>query len=164
MDSDGDGLTNREEMNYGTDPLNIDTDDDGISDKVEVALGSSPLHPMSVVLRKADNTPLTGVTWNEIKDTDWKLYYTGNAPSRSLDLSGLDGDIELPHPDRFAVGTNVKGGYNDTYEGDFTLEIWVKGTGSDNGVLFETRASDTGWGWRLLFANGVPKGEIFNIR
>ncbi len=162
VDSDGDGLTNREEMNYGTDPLNIDTDDDGISDKVEVALGSSPLHPMSVVLRKADNTPLTGVTWNEIKDTDWKLYYTGNAPSRSLDLSGLDGDIELPHPDRFAVGTNVKGGYNDTYEGDFTLEIWVKGTGSDNGVLFETRASDTGWGWRLLFANGVPKGEIFN--
>lgn len=52
VDSDGDGLTNREEMNYGTDPLNIDTDDDGISDKVEVALGSSPLHPMSVVLRR----------------------------------------------------------------------------------------------------------------
>ena len=43
-DSDGDGLTDGEEVNtYHTDPLNVDTDGDGISDYDEVKLGLNPL-------------------------------------------------------------------------------------------------------------------------
>jgi len=44
-DSDGDGLTNGQEAQLGTDLLNPDTDADGYSDGVEVASGSNPLDP-----------------------------------------------------------------------------------------------------------------------
>jgi hypothetical protein len=39
-DSDGDGLTDSEEIKLGTDPLNPDTDGDGVGDGIEVRLAS----------------------------------------------------------------------------------------------------------------------------
>lgn len=47
LDSDGDGLTNYEEINiYGTDPFNLDTDGDGISDGDEILIWKTdPLNP-----------------------------------------------------------------------------------------------------------------------
>ncbi|WP_421282324.1 Ig-like domain-containing protein, partial [Aeromonas veronii] len=50
-DLDGDGLTNGQESQLGTDPENKDTDGDGIDDKTEVDNGSNPLDP---------NDPLNG--------------------------------------------------------------------------------------------------------
>ena len=44
-DDDLDGLSNFDEMRYGTDPKNPDTDGDGFSDGVEVAQGSDPSDP-----------------------------------------------------------------------------------------------------------------------
>ncbi|WP_139405448.1 inverse autotransporter beta domain-containing protein [Aeromonas veronii] len=44
-DLDGDGLTNGQESQLGTDPENKDTDGDGIDDKTEVDNGSNPLDP-----------------------------------------------------------------------------------------------------------------------
>jgi hypothetical protein len=46
-DPDGDGLSNIEEAEYGTDPNNADTDGDGASDGAEVAAGTDPLDPTS---------------------------------------------------------------------------------------------------------------------
>jgi len=43
LDSDGDGLTDAQEVTLGTNPFNRDTDGDGISDGMEVALGMNPL-------------------------------------------------------------------------------------------------------------------------
>src|SRR5262249_8733092 len=43
QDSDGDGLTNLQEYQYGTDPHKADTDSDGLTDSQEVALGTDPL-------------------------------------------------------------------------------------------------------------------------
>jgi len=43
-DSDGDGLTNLQEYQHGTDPHKWDTDGDGLSDGQEVALGTDPLN------------------------------------------------------------------------------------------------------------------------
>ncbi len=48
-DSDGDGLTDREERRLGTDPFNPDTDGDGYTDGEEVHFGSDPLDPYSVI-------------------------------------------------------------------------------------------------------------------
>jgi hypothetical protein len=51
-DSDGDGLTDAEELTVGTDPLKVDTDGDGFSDGVEVrfaALGAN-FDPIQVPL------------------------------------------------------------------------------------------------------------------
>jgi len=42
-DNDGDGLTNEEELMYGTDPDNKDSDSDGYSDLVEIESGYDPL-------------------------------------------------------------------------------------------------------------------------
>ncbi len=44
-DPDNDGLTNEEEVEIGTDPLDPDTDDDGLNDGEEVDLGTDPLDP-----------------------------------------------------------------------------------------------------------------------
>lgn len=44
-DSDKDGLTDIEEIAYGTDPNNIDTDGDSYSDGVEIKSGYDPLKP-----------------------------------------------------------------------------------------------------------------------
>src|SRR5262249_60793719 len=44
-DSDGDGLSDAEEIRLGTNPLNPDTDGDGIPDGIEVKLGLNPLVP-----------------------------------------------------------------------------------------------------------------------
>ncbi len=44
-DPDHDGLTNREEAIWGTDPFNPDTDGDGFKDGEEVASGHDPLKP-----------------------------------------------------------------------------------------------------------------------
>jgi hypothetical protein len=43
QDSDQDGLSNQEELAYGTDPQNVDTDGDGYSDGAEVQSGYNPL-------------------------------------------------------------------------------------------------------------------------
>jgi hypothetical protein len=46
-DADGDGLSNAQEIQYGTNPLAIDTDGDGWSDDAEELMGSNPLDPRS---------------------------------------------------------------------------------------------------------------------
>jgi serine/threonine protein kinase len=43
-DSDGDGLTNAQELAYGTDPYNMDTDGDTLPDGYEVSIGTSPIN------------------------------------------------------------------------------------------------------------------------
>jgi hypothetical protein len=50
-DSDGDGLTDAEEIKLGTDPLNPDTDGDGVGDGIEVRLASpgSQFDPLVLV-------------------------------------------------------------------------------------------------------------------
>ena len=42
QDSDGDGLTDQEEVGIGTDPFNSDTDNDGMPDGWEVRFGLNP--------------------------------------------------------------------------------------------------------------------------
>ncbi|GEM_PF-5756804 len=46
VDSDGDGLTDEQEIALGTDPFNPDTDNDGLTDGEEVNIyGTDPLNP-----------------------------------------------------------------------------------------------------------------------
>lgn len=51
-DTDHDGLTDRQELLFGTDPAKADTDGDGFTDGREVAAGYSPTSTSSVRLKK----------------------------------------------------------------------------------------------------------------
>jgi hypothetical protein len=57
VDTDGDGLTDQEEIEIGTDPANPDTDGDGFSDGDEVTLGSDPLDPNDVPVPDVPDSP-----------------------------------------------------------------------------------------------------------
>ena len=46
-DIDGDGLTNQQEYEYGTDPFELDTDGDRVNDKDEIDQGTQPDNPDS---------------------------------------------------------------------------------------------------------------------
>jgi YD repeat-containing protein len=49
-DSDGDGLSDAQEVSLGTDPFSADTDGDGYGDGAEVASGADPLNPTCIPL------------------------------------------------------------------------------------------------------------------
>ena len=100
-DSDGDGLTDRYEAKYGSDPAKADTDDDGISDKLEVVFGSSPVHPMSISVVKATGekldavyiakqraiiTPRLAATMvsTDGTETTWNITYTETATAKQV--------------------------------------------------------------------------------
>ena len=48
LDSDGDGISDEDEIRLGTNPFDRDTDHDGYPDGLEIALGSDPLDPKSI--------------------------------------------------------------------------------------------------------------------
>ncbi|TDP76814.1 vWA domain-containing protein [Bradymonas sediminis] len=67
VDSDGDGLSDAEELRLGTDPTNPDTDGDAISDLVEALMGLDPLHfdrpaACSAIVPADRDTDLDGLT------------------------------------------------------------------------------------------------------
>lgn len=81
MDSDGDGLDDKKEMQVGSNPNKQDSDEDGLTDKEELDLGTNPLHPDS--------------NGNGIKDGDEKFSVmqeadtkTKNSPTLDITLSG----------------------------------------------------------------------------
>ena len=71
-DSDGDGLSNLQEFQHGTDPHKADTDGDGLGDAQEVALGTNPLNADSDGDGLSDYTEVYGPipTNPNIADTD----------------------------------------------------------------------------------------------
>ena len=93
-DSDADGLTDGREMTLGTDPLVFDTDGDGLGDGLEVATGSDPLDPNSYNLAQAlqfvEVTPssVTLVVNTVIGEASRPLRVTGHlTDGRTLDLT-----------------------------------------------------------------------------
>jgi YD repeat-containing protein len=69
MDSDGDGLSDAQEILIGTDPFNPDTDGDGFSDGVEVASGSDPLDPNCTPLNCRRSGDVDSVSFSVVNTT-----------------------------------------------------------------------------------------------
>ncbi len=96
-DPDGDGLTNREEAELGTDPLVPDGDGDGLSDGLELAIGYQPL--------RADSDGDGVADGDEDADGDG----IGNGVEVRLGTSVRDADSDgdgLGDAAEIAVGTN----------------------------------------------------------
>lgn len=106
-DPDGDGLTNQEESNLGTNPNNTDTDSDGVDDQTETNQGSNPLDPNDSM------PPPAGTTSVNFRFGD------PNSSSVSekyrLKLTPLEGDT-TGHTERFRTNTQYGSPSNVTFQ------------------------------------------------
>ena len=96
LDTDGDGLTDVQEIALGTDPTKADTDGGGVNDKVEVDRGTDPLNAADDLTEAAPADPNTefGYLVLEITDED-------EDPVRDLDEENFEWDGPSDTADTF---------------------------------------------------------------
>lgn len=137
-DIDGDGLSNDEEAELGTDPAHADTDGDGVNDGSEAAAGSDPLDNRSFADTDGDLVPdaveaddgTDAGDANSFADGDGGgtadhietvTYATFGLPQTSIadasdDRRDLDGD-GLPDRLEIGIGANADDGGSPTANG-----------------------------------------------
>jgi Bacterial TSP3 repeat len=96
LDSDGDGLSDKQEDDIGTDPANIDSDGDRLSDGVEVRMGLKPqFDPMGVNLNviRGCNTE-SDTDGDRLNDCEERVVGT-DACISDTDGDGLSDLVEL---------------------------------------------------------------------
>jgi len=96
-DTDGDGLTNSEEAQIGTDPLNPDTDGDGLGDGEEVkTYGTNPLNPDTDSDGLGDGDEVHNRRTDPLNpDTDADQLMDGDEINRNTDPLNPDTDGDL---------------------------------------------------------------------
>jgi hypothetical protein len=83
QDSDGDGLSDEEELARTTNPVGLDTDEDGFPDGLEVALGSNPLDGKS-----APNLQPPGYYDGPMFSVFNSVVWVRDAPVRNFQVKG----------------------------------------------------------------------------
>jgi len=146
-DTDGDGLANWREFQYGTHPLVFDTDGDGYSDGLEVSRGSNPTNASSIPLVQiiiAGSPTNYGAPQSLGYGTNQVPLFATITNTVSLSVAGTNGQ-------RF-----VSLGWTGT--GD------VPATGSTNNVVFTAQTNSTiTWVWQMQFqltAQVVSNGTV----
>ncbi len=105
LDTDGDGLTNSQEISLGTDPLAADTDGDGFSDGMELAFGSNPLDATSVPV--IPSSALEAVSASLALDNRFLPNRSGPAAAEAMGLSVSVKNEALPGRAGPAAGETV---------------------------------------------------------
>jgi len=158
-DDDTDGLTNPEEVLYGTDPNNPDTDGDGVNDGDEVANGTDPTESNAPADTDGDGTPDSADAFPndpaETTDSDGDgVGNNGDAfPNNPAETTDSDGD---------GVGNNGDAFPNNPAETTDSDGDGVGNNGdafpnSNRSALVTVGACSTGVANRLL-----PSGATFN--
>lgn len=111
VDSDGDGLTDAQETQLGTDPANPDTDGDGVSDSVEIVSETDPLTPDAAAPEApAEEAPVAadpGLDSDGDNLTDGAELEIGTDPlNPDSDLDGISDFDEVGFDPATATGTN----------------------------------------------------------
>lgn len=107
FDSDGDGLTDGEEVHlYGTNPLLRDTDGDGQDDAAELAAGTDPKVAQSrfaaTLAPRLPGAPAR-ITWNGVAGRTYRVVRTQelgmlNVDFLACDLQGVNGPMTYEDP------------------------------------------------------------------
>ena len=143
-DPDGDGLTNGEEFDIGTDPQNPDTDSDGMPDGWEVDNGLDPLVDDSLSDPDADGL-FNIYEYSLISNSLWSAVYTNvpGAPSSFwFSTNGVPGSTDPKNAD------SDNDGLNDFFE--------ITTNATDNLFITDPNNADTD-------GDGLPDGwEVDN--
>ncbi len=124
LDSDGDGLTDDEEGDLGTDPAVADTDQDGFDDGVESYAGTDPLDPRSFPAAAAGSTL-------QVNAFLCPVDYAGN--NYAADCPGGEGIAVnvATGGNAYAalLGTDANGAaiFTDLAEDDYSIELGIPG-------------------------------------
>ena len=114
-DSDGDGLSDGQEVALGTNPKLADTDGDGQSDGAEVAKGTNPLDPTSftIVLTSSTSPSSPGLEDNIVKwpKAEGKFYTLLFSETVTGTFTPVPGCIRLTKP---PTGLEDKGCLHET--------------------------------------------------
>jgi hypothetical protein len=137
VDTDGDGLSDRDEMWQRTDPTRKDTDFDGLTDEAEVRLGTDPLQWDSDFDGQGDGTEIalrTDPNWREVRRRV-EIVDRPHVPS----ADDPDGD-GLPAHVEFTMATDMD---NPDSDGD-GLGDWVEMLrGSDPNYAYSNGVANT---------------------
>lgn len=106
-DTDGDGLTDTQEVDFGTDPENPDSDGDGLLDGDEVQRGSDPTNPDTDGDGLADGDEVQRGTDPTNPDSDGDGIPDGEEVQRGTDPRNADSDGDgLPDGEEIQRGTD----------------------------------------------------------
>lgn len=185
-DPDADGLVNRGEYKYHSDPNNADTDGDGLNDRAELAvlryrnsgqtLGTAIGEAVALgdldgdgdldafVANRAGGSEI----WLNDGDGTFALDSANalnDAEALDVDLADIDGDGDLDavlaHPTQ--PNTLWINGAGGAAEGVFTLSAQTLGAGVSDGVEFGTRFRSAHSGPSLAVANWFGANEAFGF-
>ena len=136
VDSDGDGLANAMEVQYGTNPGKADTDDDGLTDYEEVIGPASA----DAGQKTGPLDPLAPVVWRALK---------GNGTA--------DDVLVIPEHDR-VLGHDEK----DSLSKDWTIEAWFMPSGDNlTGSLIRRAGKDAKGELCYYFDLGLIDGKPY---
>ncbi len=154
VDTDGDGLIDRDEAGYGTDPYLSDSDNDGLSDYFEISV-SSPGHVLDPLTQ---DSPCDSVGDNPWPDTDLDGLTDCEEYVKGTNRRIVDTDADgIPDGIEFAMGTNPLE-IQDTNDSDFDGVVdWLEvqrhtNVTSDDPVIRERYS----YGYSIRDAGLVP--------
>ena len=170
-DRDNDGLTDAQEIRYGTDILDADTDDDGISDFEEVNAGTNPRNADSKNL--ATDPPANVVVYPsalefENQEDERYLYINNDGGKRisyKIDVAYLNGSGWLKvkcrdHTNNEEWTDAVLGSYVYDDIDDFVLKVAVDRSLISAGEVFSANLTVT-----AVDQNGNPSGsQVINVK